>query len=235
MNPGVAELHAPASRLETRWRGQIHLRRIGDHFGQMNERRVASAFARFGIENGQTAAGSEPHASIGRAGAAAPHGIRRRALRAAQPVIRPVVDRRQPGDPFFGVVAQMLFLDARDAARRAEPQKPLPVVLHMDYSDAEAVAQIAGLLGWQVEFALDTDLFPPGDARTACVIMSHNFGRDMTAVRSALKRGFGYVGLLGPRRRKNLLLGEMLNEGSALDNISALHSPAGLDIGSEAP
>jgi xanthine/CO dehydrogenase XdhC/CoxF family maturation factor len=112
---------------------------------------------------------------------------------------------------------------------------PFRLILFGDYSDAEAVAQIAGLLGWQVEFALDADLLPAGDARTACVIMSHHFGRDMVAVRSALKRGFGYVGLLGPRRRKNLLLGEMIDEGCALDNISALHSPAGLDIGSEAP
>jgi xanthine dehydrogenase accessory factor len=114
-------------------------------------------------------------------------------------------------------------------------QPPIRLILFGDYSDAEAVAQIARLLGWQVEFALDADMLPAGDAHTACLVMSHHFGRDTVAVKSALKGGFGYVGLLGPRRRKNLLLGEMINEGYLFDNISALHSPAGLDIGSESP
>jgi xanthine dehydrogenase accessory factor len=116
-----------------------------------------------------------------------------------------------------------------------EIQPPIRLILFGDYADAEAVAQIAKFLGWQIEFSLDAALLPSGDARAACVIMSHNLGRDTVAVRNALRGGFGYVGLLGPRRRKNVLLGEMISEGYLLDNLSALHSPAGLDIGSESP
>ena len=116
-----------------------------------------------------------------------------------------------------------------------EIQPPIRLTLFGDYADAEAVAHIARFLGWQVEFALDAALLRSGDARTACVVMSHHLGRDTVAVRNALQGGFGYVGLLGPRRRKNLLLSEMITEGYLLESISALHSPAGLDIGSESP
>jgi xanthine dehydrogenase accessory factor len=116
-----------------------------------------------------------------------------------------------------------------------EIQPPIRLTLFGDYADAEAVAHIARFLGWQVEFALDAALLRSGDARTACVVMSHHLGRDTAAVRNALQGGFGYVGLLGPRRRKSLLLREMISEGYLLESISALHSPAGLDIGSESP
>jgi xanthine dehydrogenase accessory factor len=116
-----------------------------------------------------------------------------------------------------------------------EMQPPIRLIVFGDYSDAAAVSDLSKFLGWQVVFCLDADLLPVGDARTACVVMSHHFGRDIVALRRVLHGNYGYVGLLGPRRRKNLLLSELMNEGFQLDNISALHSPAGLDIGSESP
>ena len=74
---------------------------------------------------------------------------------------------------------------------------------------------------------------PVGDLRTACVVMSHHFGRDIVALKQVFQGRFGYVGLLGPRQRKKLLLNRLIDEGFPLENVSALHSPAGLDIGSE--
>jgi xanthine dehydrogenase accessory factor len=114
-----------------------------------------------------------------------------------------------------------------------EIQPPLRLIIFGDYFDAESVAYLGGYLGWQVEVVADADELPDGDSRTACVVMSHHFGRDIVALRQVLQGRYGYVGLLGPRQRKRLLLNRLIDQGCALENISALHSPAGLDIGSE--
>ena len=114
-----------------------------------------------------------------------------------------------------------------------EIRPPIRLIIFGDYFDAEAVAHLGGYLGWQVEVVADAEELPPGDSRTACVVMSHHFGRDVVALKQVLQDGFGYVGLLGPRRRKRLLLNRLIEEGCPLGNVSALHSPAGLDIGSE--
>jgi xanthine/CO dehydrogenase XdhC/CoxF family maturation factor len=42
-----------------------------------------------------------------------------------------------------------------------------------------------------------------------------------------------YIGLLGPRKRRDQLLGALLDDGVALD--SELFAPAGLDLGAETP
>jgi xanthine dehydrogenase accessory factor len=114
-----------------------------------------------------------------------------------------------------------------------EIQPPIRLIIFGDYLDAEAVAHLGGYLGWQVEFVADAQALPAGDSRSACIVMSHHFGRDIVALQQALEGNFGYVGLLGPRQRKQLLLNRLLDEGCSLENVSALHGPAGLDIGSE--
>jgi xanthine dehydrogenase accessory factor len=114
-----------------------------------------------------------------------------------------------------------------------EIQPPIRLIIFGDFFDAEAVAHLGGYLGWQVEVVADPHELPEGDSRTACVVMSHHFGRDIVALKQVCQGKFGYVGLLGPRQRKQLLLNRLIDEGCLLENISALHSPAGLDIGSE--
>jgi xanthine dehydrogenase accessory factor len=114
-----------------------------------------------------------------------------------------------------------------------EIQPPIRLIVFGDYSDAEAVAHLGDYLGWQVEVVADAYGLPAGDPRTAFLVMSHHFGRDIVALKQVLQGRFGYIGLLGPRQRKVMLLNRLIDEGYPPDNISALHSPAGLDIGSE--
>jgi xanthine dehydrogenase accessory factor len=114
-----------------------------------------------------------------------------------------------------------------------EIEPPIRLIILGNYFDAEAVAYLGGYLGWQVEVVAEAGELPDGDSRTACVIMSHHFGRDMVALKQALQRRYGYVGLLGPRQRKKLLMNWLIDEGCPPGNVSALRSPAGLDIGSE--
>jgi xanthine dehydrogenase accessory factor len=67
-------------------------------------------------------------------------------------------------------------------------------------------------------------------------VMTHNFGRDLAALGRLLPLGLRYLGLLGPRKRHRQILAQ-LSELGCLDlaTLGPLHSPAGLDIGSEAP
>jgi xanthine dehydrogenase accessory factor len=114
-----------------------------------------------------------------------------------------------------------------------EIHPPIRLIIFGDYFDAQSLAFLGGYLGWQVEAITEARELPAGDARTACVVMSHHFGRDIAALKRVFAGEFGYVGLLGPRGRKQLLMSHLIDEGYAPMSLSTLHTPAGLDIGSE--
>jgi len=69
------------------------------------------------------------------------------------------------------------------------------------------------------------------DKRTAAIVMSHNYLRDIGYLGSFLDRPLAYLGMLGPRGRTEQMLGE-INRPEAM---AQLHAPAGLDIGAEGP
>jgi xanthine/CO dehydrogenase XdhC/CoxF family maturation factor len=69
------------------------------------------------------------------------------------------------------------------------------------------------------------------DIRTAAILMSHNYLRDIAYLRSFVDMPLAYLGVLGPRGRTEQMLGEI----GRSDAIERLHAPAGLDIGAEGP
>jgi len=69
------------------------------------------------------------------------------------------------------------------------------------------------------------------DERTAAIVMSHNYLRDIGYLGSFLDRPLAYLGMLGPRGRTE----QMLRELNRPEAIAQLHAPAGLDIGAEGP
>lgn len=121
------------------------------------------------------------------------------------------------------------------------------------------LARMARLLGWEVGVldhrpglleaerfpgaslhqGLPPDLIPelPLDGRSAAVILSHVFDRDLEAVRAFLESGVPYVGLQGSRGRTAKLLAELASAGFPLDEAmeERLFAPMGLDLGSETP
>jgi xanthine/CO dehydrogenase XdhC/CoxF family maturation factor len=127
-------------------------------------------------------------------------------------------------------------------------------------SDADPLCELAGWLGWETRRVVHSaeaqrDLVTsasgrveviepeklsrvlPADERTACVIMTHHLGRDLAYLRAALTGGYPYVGLLGSRRRRETLLGELGEEGLLEDASVAerLRAPVGLDLGADEP
>jgi len=118
--------------------------------------------------------------------------------------------------------------------------------------DAIPLVRQASELGWRVvvvdvrdalltpeRFGMGVDFANPNpeaaadalapDLRTAAVLMSHNYLRDIAYLQSFLDRPLAYLGVLGPRGRTEQMLAQ-IGRPEAIDR---LHAPAGLDIGAE--
>ncbi len=120
--------------------------------------------------------------------------------------------------------------------------------------DAIPLVRQAAELGWRVAVVdvrknlLTTERFPGAaefaspdpaaaatalnpDPRTAVILMSHNYLRDIAHLRSFLDAPLAYLGVLGPRGRTE----QMLREIGRPEGIDQLRAPAGIDIGAEGP
>ncbi|GGG45263.1 putative xanthine dehydrogenase subunit A [Croceivirga lutea] len=75
----------------------------------------------------------------------------------------------------------------------------------------------------------------PIDAQTAVVVMTHSYAKDLKYLLGLKKYQPGYLGLLGPARRREQLFNELLALDSdiAYEFIENINGPAGLDIGAE--
>jgi xanthine dehydrogenase accessory factor len=100
--------------------------------------------------------------------------------------------------------------------------------------DSVPLRGFAEILGWDVvEINQPAELPSHADHRTAAIVKSHNYGRDFAALSHLLKLDLPYVGLLGPRKRRDQLLNAVLDEGIQID--AEVFAPAGLDLGAETP
>ena len=139
---------------------------------------------------------------------------------------------------------------------------PVPLVVFGAGHDALPVVNLARQLGWQTE-VVDPQARPASSSRfvmadrvtlarpeevaarvrltprTLTLLMTHNYSHDLALLRFLLASPARYIGVMGPRKRTERMLGEMaaneemfrVEEGS----LARLHSPAGLDIGASAP
>jgi xanthine dehydrogenase accessory factor len=115
-----------------------------------------------------------------------------------------------------------------------EIEPAIRLLLFGEGPDSSPLRAFAEVLGWEV-FEIDqpAELASFVDNRTAAIVKSHNYGRDFAALSQLLRLDLPYVGLLGPRRRRDQLLNAILDEGIAID--AEVFAPAGLDLGAETP
>lgn len=122
--------------------------------------------------------------------------------------------------------------------------------------DAVPLVRLAVELGWRVTITdhrpayLDAPGLNVADARIharpgslagqltpdefhASVVMTHHLDSDREHLRELAATGPAYVGLLGPRARRDRLLDDLGDAGIALQ--PRLHGPVGLDIGADSP
>jgi xanthine/CO dehydrogenase XdhC/CoxF family maturation factor len=85
-------------------------------------------------------------------------------------------------------------------------------------------------LGWEVIENVELTPIEP-DQWTAAIVKSHNYGRDFAALQKLLPLDLPYVGLIGPRKRRNQLLTDLLDLRVTIN--TGFFAPAGLDLGAE--
>ncbi len=69
--------------------------------------------------------------------------------------------------------------------------------------------------------------------RAVAVVMGHHYERDREALAALLASKARYIGVLGPRRRTERMLGELSVDSAAAD--ARVHAPVGLELGAESP
>ena len=65
----------------------------------------------------------------------------------------------------------------------------------------------------------------------AAIVMSHNYGRDFAALEKLLPMNLRYVGLIGPRKRRDQMMNHLLDLGITVN--AGFFAPAGLELGAE--
>jgi len=136
---------------------------------------------------------------------------------------------------------------------------PLRLVIYGAGNDAQPLVRLAASLGWHVAVldgrphlataarfpeAAEVRVLPvaalpdePADDASYAVLLSHNYAYDRAALALHLPRATPYIGLLGPRAKAARLLAELGLSAAAQHELlqTRLHSPIGLDLGSETP
>ena len=125
-------------------------------------------------------------------------------------------------------------------------------------NDTMPLANIADILGWETTVVdgranyAKADRFPSAcqilvskpeevlkqitiDDQTVFALMTHNYNYDMAMLKELISRNVVYIGLLGPKKKRDRIVDELKENGLSLsaEQLSAIHGPVGLDIGAE--
>ena len=123
--------------------------------------------------------------------------------------------------------------------------------------DAVQLCKYASETGWEVTIVAPPDeqkdaTFFPGceafitpsfeefanldfDDQTAVLLMTHSYVKDMRYLLGLRDHSLAYLGLLGPKHRRERLLNEFMEKDPEipLDFFDRVHGPSGLNIGAE--
>jgi len=101
-----------------------------------------------------------------------------------------------------------------------------------NYAKKERFASACQILVAKPEKALEQIAI---DEYTVFLLMTHNYNYDKAMLVQLLQKNVTYIGMLGPKKKRERILDELKDEGTTFteQQLSVLHSPVGLDIGAE--
>lgn len=137
---------------------------------------------------------------------------------------------------------------------------PVSLLVFGAGDDARPLVRLARELGWWITVAdpraafATEERFPEAD-RVICgpaaqlvglvkpepgslaVVMTHHYVHDVPILGALLTRPLAYVGLLGPKKRAERILGDLKAGGVTINRelFERMHAPVGLDLGAETP
>ncbi len=160
---------------------------------------------------------------------------------------------------FEGAGTRIFCEDEKDPNQSGvliEKIEPRPRLVVIGWTpDSDPLLRMAALLGWDlhrvsrteqpaiagetVTVCADDEIVEkfPADPMNGVLIMTHRLTTDLGFLKKVLPHGYGYIGLLGSRRRRETLLAEAGACGLLEDPTVAerLYAPVGLDLGGEHP
>jgi len=147
------------------------------------------------------------------------------------------------------------------ALRTILPQKQV-IIIGSEF-DSDQLSQLAHQLGYQVTQVVGLNYIIPKnsaypviyvepeilaekvkfDKRTAVLLMTHTYSRDLHFAKILLKEELAYIGTLGPKQRKAEMVNYLFEHFSSLpnikpevlDKIGEIKGPIGVDIPSKTP
>ncbi len=73
------------------------------------------------------------------------------------------------------------------------------------------------------------------DGNSYLVILTRGHSHDKTVLQQALRTPFGYLGMIGSRRKRDAIYEVLVREGFLREELERVHCPVGLKIGAESP
>ena len=155
------------------------------------------------------------------------------------------------------VIKQYALQNGRHTSAFIELVKPpVELIIAGAGNDIFPLMQMAGILGWHTTIIdgrkthANANRFPsakkiivgkPADAinqiaiaeQAVFVLMSHNYNYDLAMLKELMNAPCNYIGVLGPKKKLEKMLGELQQQGIDLNNTEKIYGPVGLDIGAE--
>lgn len=138
-------------------------------------------------------------------------------------------------------------------------QPGFKIVIVGSEHDAVQLCKYASSTGWEVDIIAPPDdpksieNFPGAsnyygiseqefasfefDSQTTLMFMTHSYVKDLKYLSTVVNKKVPYIGLLGPSKRREKLINEMLERDENISDefFDRLHGPAGINIGAETP